>query len=421
MLTRPPFGAVVLVTAAAVAAACSDAAPAEPPTFQDVVEQVLTKKCTFGQCHSTTTAAASLDLSPARACETLVNQPSCLFPDRMRVVPGQPENSFFFHKLTGQGLEQVPTSNCGSDSSNTTVTNLLMPYGASELPDDELQLVHGWIAAGAPCEPDDPGPGPDAPTIASLTATSRAPLAGQTIAITVTLDQAAPERGQLIAIETDSSALTAPVQMVVPASETSVQFEAYALRPTSRFTVRARAGQSSQELVLRIAGLDIAEVLADPAGEDDQLQWIKLHNRSSLGIDLSSYRLQAGQGNYDLVTVALAGSIPAGGCVVVGGPSLSGTNSEPNFAQAVDFTPNLPYMGTQAAGFAVFDGSATPLGGVMTPVDTMLVGMTNHTQLLGPDAEIATPHCGTPTPGLSALRTGPGTCMQSDMQPHACP
>jgi hypothetical protein len=50
----------------------------------------------------------------------------------------------------------------------------------------------------------------------------------------------------------------------------------------------------------------------------------------------------------------------------------------------------------------------------------MLVGVENHTQLLDPDAEIATPHCATPLAGMSARRVGTGTCIQSQMQPRAC-
>jgi hypothetical protein len=421
MRTSSFFIAAALVAAAATAACDGDSPADEPATFEDVVAQVLTPKCTFAQCHSATTAAASLDLTPERACEALVNQPACLFPERMRVVPGSPDDSFFFHKLTGQGLDEVPTANCGNDSTTTTRTNLLMPYGASELSSRDLRIVHDWIAAGAACTPGGPGPKPGAPTIASISASKTAPVAGETITITVTLDKAARDGGQVIALETNSSALSAPVQMIVPTSETAVRFEVYAMRPTSRFTMRARTGTSSKEIVLRVGGLDIAEVLADPAGDDDQLQWIKLHNRSTLPIDLSSYRLQAGQGNYDLVSVALTGSIPAGGCAVIGGPIQTGANSEPVFSQAIDFSPNLPYGGTQAAGFAVFDASAAPVGGVMTPVDTMLVGVANNSQLLGPDGEVASPFCGTPTPGLSVMRTGPGSCIQSEMQPHTCP
>jgi hypothetical protein len=410
----------VLVTAAA---ACDEnAATTEEPTFEAVVEQVITPKCTFSQCHANPTIAAGLDLTPERACETLVNKSSCLFPERMRIVPGHPEESFFFHKLTGQGLDETPTGNCGSDSAASVRTNLLMPFGASELSDEEIQLVHGWIAAGASCTPGTPTPPMNrGPAIASITADRTTPLAGQSVMITVALDKPAPEGGQTITLEMDTSALTAPVQMVVPAKAASMRFEAYALRPTSRFTIRARAGESSKDLVLRIAGLDIAEVLADPSGDDDQLQWIKLHNRSSLPIDLNGYRLQVGQDNYGRLAVNLTGTVPAGGCAVIGGPTQSGANSEPIFSQLINFTPDLPHGGTQAAGFAVFDGAASLVAGVQTPVDTMLVGASNDAMLLGPDGEIPSPHCATPVAGTSALRTAAGTCVQAQMQPRTCP
>jgi hypothetical protein len=412
------FAAAVLVTAAA-ACDSTEETSTEPATFDTVMQQVIEPRCTFASCHSNPTIAAALDLTPALACDTLVNQPSCLFPDRMRIVPGRPEDSFFFHKLTGQGLDEKPTGSCGG-----TETNLLMPFGASALSDGELQLVHDWIAAGAACTPSGkPGqpPAPKGPAVASITATRTAPVPGEAVVVTVTLDKAAPDGGQVIALEMDTTAMSAPVQVLIPAGSTSTRFEAYALRPTSRFPLRARTAAGSAELMLRVAGLDIAEVLSDPIGDDDQLQWIKLHNRGFLPIDLTGYRLKSGQGNYDLVNVALAGSIPAGGCVVIGGPVQSELNSQPLFSQVVNFTPDLPHAGSQAAGFAVFDSSASLVGGIATPVDAMLVGPGNDAKLLGPDAEIAAPHCGTPLPGMSALRTATGACVQSVMQPLACP
>lgn len=411
--------AATLLTAAA-AAACdssSDETSAEPATFDTVMQQVIEPRCTFSSCHNNPTVAAALDLTPELACDTLVNQPSCMFPDRMRVVPGSPEDSFFFHKLTGQGLDEKPTGSCGG-----TQTNLLMPFGASALADDELQLVHDWIAAGAACTPSGkhrPNPA-QGPAVASITASSTAPVPGEAIVITVTLDRAAPEGGQRIVLELDTTALSAPVQVDIPAGSLSTRFEAYALRPTSRFPLRARTTDSAKELLLRVGGLGIAEVLSDPIGDDDQLQWIKLRNSGSLPIDLTGYSLRSGQGNYDLVSIELTGSIPAGGCVVIGGPIQSGANGEPVYSQLVNFTPDLPHAGDQAAGFAVFDRSAAPAGGVQTPVDTMLVGVHNSARLLGPDAEIATPHCGPPAAGLSARRTAAGTCVSAVMQPNAC-
>ena len=406
----------LLIAAALVTAACSTADQDQDSTFEAIVNEVIVPRCTFSSCHTNPTIAASLDLTPERACDTLVNQPSCLFPDRMRIVPGHPEESFFFHKLTGEGLNEAPTGNCGIQ------TNLLMPFGARALPAGELALVHDWIAGGASCTGSgDTKPGPDTPAIASFTASRSTLLAGEGISFTVTLTGPAPERGQVVALDLESGALSAPVQVAVPAGATVASFDAYALRPTSRFTLRAHTGESAKEVVLRIGGLDIAEVMADPIGGDDQLQWIKLHNRTKLPINLSGYRLKAGQRDYDLIDVGLTGTIPANGCVVIGGPTQSGTNSAPTFMQAVDFAPDLPFAGSQAAGFALFDSTASPISGVPTPVDTMLVGATNTSELLGPDAEIAIPYCATPAPGTSALRTGPSTCAQAVMQPASCP
>jgi hypothetical protein len=395
-------------------AACATASVAtEDATFENVVAQVIEPSCTFSSCHAAPTMAAKLDLSPESICDALVNQPSCLFPDRMRVVPGNPDDSFFFHKLTGQGLNETPTGNCG------TSTNLEMPFGASALSDADLALVHNWIAAGAQCTGKGTGPTTVAPVISIFSANNTAPLAGETISVTLTLDRAAAKDGQMIMLDMDQSVLSAPRQMMVPAGQSSIKFDAYAQRPTSRFTVRAHAGQSTKDLVLRIGGLEIAEVLANPMGTDDQAQWIKLHNKTSLPIDLNNYRFKAGQGSYT-VNAGLSGTIPAGGCVVIGGPIQSGGNAEPVYSQAFDFVPNLPYGGTQAAAFAVFDNNTAPVNGVATPVDTMLVGSSNAAGLLGADAQIATPGCATPAEGMSAQRTGASTCAAAQMQPNTC-
>ena len=414
MRTDSLFLALALATATFTAACNSGGeTEAQDATFEALVQDVLAPRCTFSSCHTNPTIAASLDLSPERACDTLVNQPSCMFPDRMRIVPGHPEDSFFFHKLTGQGLDETPTGSCG------TQTNLLMPFGATALPDNELALVHDWIAAGASCASTGITPTKTGPAVASITASTTTPLAGQMVQVTVTLDKPAPEAGVKINLDMDQTVMLAPVQLFVPAESTSVRFEAYPLRPTSRFALRAHADGSAKELILRVTGLEIAEVLADPIGDDDQLQWVKLHNRSSLPLDLSSYRLKSGQGNYDAVSVTLTGTIPAGGCVVIGGPLQSDNNSDPIFSQLVDFSHNLGYGGNQVTGFALFDGNS-PLGGLTTPVDAMLVGATNEARMLGPDAEIANPYCGTPGTGMSARRTGSGACAAASMQPRTC-
>jgi hypothetical protein len=412
MRRSSPRGLALLAIVTGAAGCTGDGASIDP-TFEAVVEHVLEPRCTFSSCHASPTIAATLNLTAERACDALVNQPSCLFPDRMRVIPGRPDDSFFFHKIDGQGLGQTPTGSCAP-------TNLLMPFGGAQLPDDERALVHDWIAAGAACTPNpDLPPGDLPPALASITTDRTTPLAGETIAITVALDKPAPEGGLAIALATSSDAISAPVQVVIPGASASARFEAYALRPTSRFTLRAAMGQASKEIVLRVGGLEVSEVMADPIGIDDGSQWIKLHNRSSLPIDLSGYDLRAGALDYSLVAVPLAGTIPAGGCAVIGGPTRSSINGTPNYAQAVNFTPDLPHPRTGAAGYALVDRGAAPVGGVAAPMDAMIVGAMN-TRLLNPDAVIASPYCATPAPGTSALRTGPITCVQTTMQPNTC-
>lgn len=416
MRIEPFFVAALLAAAPACTSPERSTPPPLEPTFQNVVEQVLTPKCTFGQCHNSGKMAAELDLTADFACGALIDRPSCLFPNRLLVRPGHPDESFLFHKLTGEGLDEPPVGDCGLGAQN--VTNHRMPLGGSELDDDELALVRAWIADGGVCSGK---PGPDVvPAIASITADRVAPLAGQLVSITVTLDRPAPPGGQVLAFAADPSVLSAPSQRVVPASATSIRFDAYALRPTSRFALQVRTATSTKELVLRVAGLEIAEVLSDPLGGDDQLQWIKLRNRSTLALDLTGYKLQAGQDSYGLVTVPLAGSLPPGGCAVIGGPLRSDENGQPMFSQPVDFTPDLPHTGNQATGFAVFDDTAVPLGGIATPVDAMLVGASNAS-LLDQDGGIAPPSCATPAAGTSARRTGASTCAAAPMQPSACP
>jgi Lamin Tail Domain len=389
------------------------------PTFENVVERVLTKNCTFASCHANPTVAAALDLTPELACDALVSTPSCLFPERKRIVPFSPDESFFLHKLTGQGLDETSNTDCAP-------SNVIMPLGAAALPDEDLQLVRDWIAAGAECvhNPDmKPLPGAP-PEVAGLAVSRNAPIAGETVTITVTLNKNAGDNGQMVEIEStdDPVAISSPVQVVVPPQAAVVAFEVYALRPTPRFTLRAKAGQSSREVVLRIGGLDIAEVHADPTGTDDNKQWIKLYNRTPLPIDLSAYELRSGVASYDVImTQSLTGTLSPGACAVIGGTRQTAPN-EPIYWQAVNFTPDLQHPLNGGAGFAVFDRLATPIGGIATPVDTMIIGSNNAGGLRGPDAEVAPVSCSTPAQSLSALRI-PNTngCVQAAPTPSSCP
>jgi hypothetical protein len=409
---------LLCVLAVVVASACGVAGvedPGAPPTMDTVFANVLEPGCTFSTCHSAPTVAAKLDLSRERACNSLVNATSCLFPQRMLVVPGNPDDSFLMNKLTGTGLSDVPSTDCSDGS------NMAMPFGASELPTHELALVRDWIAAGAQCESieDEPDPVISPPTIASLTVDRAAPLAGELVTFTVTLTKPAPAIGQVVDLQTTSLALSAPVQVFVVGGESETTFDAFAERPTSLFTVIASTGNDSKMIQLRVAGIEVAEVLSDNG--DARSQWIKIHNRTSLTLDLSGYRFQAGQTSYGLIAVALEGTIAPGSCALIGGPKNSHANRRLEFDHLVDFTPDLPTAGSQATGYAVFDSTAAAIGGIKLPVDTLLAGENNNAQLLGADGQIAAPGCTTAPVGSSVLRTGIAQCASSVPQPTQCP
>jgi len=232
------------------------------------------------------------------------------------------------------------------------------------------------------------------------------------------LTRPAPEGGQIVDLQTESRALFAPVRVFVAAGDSKVKFDAYAERPTSLFTLIATAGESSKMIRLRIGGIEVAEVLGNAPGNE---QWIKLRNLTSLPIDLTRYRLQAGQSNYGLVMVPLTGTLAPGRCAVIGGPVASAANGLPVFDQSVNFTPDLPAQGDNAAGYAVFDTTGATVGGVRPPVDTILVGAHNNGLLLGAGGQIAVPGCAAVPAGATARRTGAAQCISSVPQPNQCP
>jgi hypothetical protein len=73
------------------------------------------------------------DLATAYAALVGQTSMSSMCMGRLLVVPGQPEMSLFYLKLS-------PTPSCGSR----------MPLGGTPFTDEQLEMVRSWIAAGAP-------------------------------------------------------------------------------------------------------------------------------------------------------------------------------------------------------------------------------------------------------------------------------
>ena len=116
----------------------SEASLPERPTAADVQELVFTTACATSGCHSEPTFAGDLDLSAASTShEALVDtEPTNRVARNLgliRVVPGDPDSSFLFRKLTEPGTGEgapMPSSQ----------TRLTAPY---------VDLVARWISQGA--------------------------------------------------------------------------------------------------------------------------------------------------------------------------------------------------------------------------------------------------------------------------------
>ena len=113
------------------------------PTFSSIQQNIFASADSSGRagctgCHSTVggrTPAAGLDLAGATAHAQLVNVPSNAKAGAIRVVPGDPENSYLIHKLEGRlGI-------VGQRMPRTTG-----PF----LTDGQVLVIKRWIELGAP-------------------------------------------------------------------------------------------------------------------------------------------------------------------------------------------------------------------------------------------------------------------------------
>ncbi|HEX6636774.1 MAG TPA: hypothetical protein VF033_03875 [Steroidobacteraceae bacterium] len=115
-------------------------APAPPPPpppgpvnadFQEIQDTIFTPICTA--CHVGAAAPQGLRLDAGNSYAMLVNVASAEVPALMRVNPGNPDMSYIVQKIEG-----------------TAAVGGRMPLGGPPLPQDRIDLVRQWIAAGAP-------------------------------------------------------------------------------------------------------------------------------------------------------------------------------------------------------------------------------------------------------------------------------
>lgn len=104
-------------------------------SFSQQVVPIFTAHCVV--CHAAGRAAdragISMRLTPEEAHGSLVNQVSSQNPNWVRVLPGDPESSLIYQKV----------------SSDQPPVGFRMPLGCSPLTGQEVEWIRGWIEQGA--------------------------------------------------------------------------------------------------------------------------------------------------------------------------------------------------------------------------------------------------------------------------------
>jgi methionine-rich copper-binding protein CopC len=107
------------------------AGPPANSDFQQIQSTIFTPICAV--CHVGANAPQGLRLDAANSYALLVNVASAEVPSLLRVNPGNPDASYLVQKIQG----------------NAAVGGR-MPLGGPALSQAQIDLVRGWIAAGAP-------------------------------------------------------------------------------------------------------------------------------------------------------------------------------------------------------------------------------------------------------------------------------
>jgi hypothetical protein len=110
----------------------------EVPEFARDIVPIFERRCAIGGCHTPGAAQAGLVLSPDDAHGALVNQPSHLRPDRVRVIPGDADASWLMTMLREDQAARGGFSR--------------MPLASRPLTPNQLATIANWIDRGAPPE-----------------------------------------------------------------------------------------------------------------------------------------------------------------------------------------------------------------------------------------------------------------------------
>jgi cytochrome c5 len=136
----------------------TDGLPTPPSAFGEIKSQIFSPICSG--CHAGASPAGNLNLQAANAYAQLVvagsGVDSCERPAMKRIKPGSAEDSYLFKKVQGthgalSGCNVAPCNPFGGE----TGCGYQMPWTGGPVSNDpltadQLDLLEGWIAVGAP-------------------------------------------------------------------------------------------------------------------------------------------------------------------------------------------------------------------------------------------------------------------------------
>jgi hypothetical protein len=141
------LGYAVLIVLALGTVGCDEAlsdltgpTPDLEPTFSSIQQQIFSAGDSSGRpactnCHNAIGSRFNgLDLTAAVSYNNLVNVPSRFRAGAIRVIPGDPENSYLIHKLEGR----------------STIAGVRMPLNGPYLQPGQILVIRRWIETGAP-------------------------------------------------------------------------------------------------------------------------------------------------------------------------------------------------------------------------------------------------------------------------------
>jgi hypothetical protein len=258
-----PFAALAAALSLGAVSACGsdnpppDARPGDP-TLAAIRAEIFDTTCGLSSCHAPPTVAAKLNLRDSGLCQQMVSRSSCLFSDRLLIVPGKPEASFLINKLRGTNLAGTPDPDCAT-------SNERMPFGQVPLSEAKIAQIEQWIRDGASCGdevPVDAGMPLDAgidsgddglADVASFTAVTTTLKVGETTQATVTLTRGASTVGQILILDPEDVAiLGVPNAIVLAYDETTKTFDVLGKQAAAITSLTASSGTNSMALTFTI-------------------------------------------------------------------------------------------------------------------------------------------------------------------------